>query len=438
MEKGLYAVAGAQPARARPGGDRSWRFPAGKYDPAPRTSRACWRCSTGNLPTIGHPLPPTSPTIACPITSSRIFRALAGCATSTMPPPAFQAKRTYIGYLLRPHRPQRDRASALFHRLFAVSHRSYPAGRRPAARCKRPPPVQTRWRSAGLRRPPPTRPGWQPAAMAGNELGNGGIDIHRPASIFQSTRQSVVTNSRRREPAHGSSRHRLDRPHRRSARPIAAPSTTPTAPTLAGHAIAAAVARAGVEPAARSRTWCSAAALQQGATGLNVARQCALRAGLPATVAGMTIDRQCASGLLAIAIAAQQIDRRRHADHGRRRRRIDHAGAERAHEPLPRARSPGSCAHKPRLYMPMIETAEIVARALRHQPRGAGRLRAAKPAAHRRRPGGRPLRRRDRAAATSRWTSPTRRRARSASRAGDAVEGRGQPAGHHARRASRR
>ena len=49
------------------------------------------------------------------------------------------------------------------------------------------------------------------------------------------------------------------------------------------------------------------AAIQQGSTGYNIARQCALRAGLPTSVAGMSVDRQCASGLMAISIAAKQI-----------------------------------------------------------------------------------------------------------------------------------
>ncbi len=49
------------------------------------------------------------------------------------------------------------------------------------------------------------------------------------------------------------------------------------------------------------------AALQQGAQGGNVARQALLRAGLPTSVAGMSVDRQCASGLMAIATAAKEI-----------------------------------------------------------------------------------------------------------------------------------
>src|SRR5580658_4315548 len=78
------------------------------------------------------------------------------------------------------------------------------------------------------------------------------------------------------------------------------------AQTLGGHAIEAAVKRAGIDPAEVDDV-IMGAALQQGATGGNVARQCAIRAGLPTSVAGMSVDRQCASGLMAIAIAAKQI-----------------------------------------------------------------------------------------------------------------------------------
>ena len=49
------------------------------------------------------------------------------------------------------------------------------------------------------------------------------------------------------------------------------------------------------------------AAMQRYSTTYNTARQCALRAGLPASVSGMSLDRQCASGLMAIATAAKQI-----------------------------------------------------------------------------------------------------------------------------------
>ena len=75
---------------------------------------------------------------------------------------------------------------------------------------------------------------------------------------------------------------------------------------LAGHAIAQAVKRAGIDPAEVDDV-IMGAALQQGAQGSNVARQAALRAGLPSTVAGMSLDRQCAAGMMAIATAAKQI-----------------------------------------------------------------------------------------------------------------------------------
>src|SRR5579862_4746154 len=78
------------------------------------------------------------------------------------------------------------------------------------------------------------------------------------------------------------------------------------AQALGGHVIAEAVKRAGVAPAEIDDV-IMGAALQQGSTGFNIARQCALRAGLPETVAGMSVDRQCASGMMAIATAAKQI-----------------------------------------------------------------------------------------------------------------------------------
>jgi acetyl-CoA C-acetyltransferase len=76
--------------------------------------------------------------------------------------------------------------------------------------------------------------------------------------------------------------------------------------TLGAEAIRAAVAQAGVDPAEIDDV-CMGAAMQQGTTGNNIARQAALRAGLPNTVSGMTMDRQCSSGLMAIATAAKYI-----------------------------------------------------------------------------------------------------------------------------------
>lgn len=76
--------------------------------------------------------------------------------------------------------------------------------------------------------------------------------------------------------------------------------------TLAGHAIEHAVRRAGIDPA-QVEDVVMGCALQQGATGYNIGRYAALRAGLPVTAGGTTIDRQCASGLQAIALAAQRV-----------------------------------------------------------------------------------------------------------------------------------
>ena len=81
-------------------------------------------------------------------------------------------------------------------------------------------------------------------------------------------------------------------------------ATTPQA--LAAHAITHAVTKAGIE--GREISDCIlGAALQQGHSSTNIARQAAIRAGLPVTVAGMSLDRQCASGMMAIATAAKQV-----------------------------------------------------------------------------------------------------------------------------------
>ena len=77
-------------------------------------------------------------------------------------------------------------------------------------------------------------------------------------------------------------------------------------PTLASHAIKAAVERAGID-GAEIQDVVMGAALQQGAQATNIARTSLLRAGLPTSVSGMSLDRQCASGLMAIATAAKQI-----------------------------------------------------------------------------------------------------------------------------------
>ena len=76
--------------------------------------------------------------------------------------------------------------------------------------------------------------------------------------------------------------------------------------TLAGHAIEHAVSRAGIDPAEVDDV-VMGAALQQGVQAGNIGRQAALKAGLPVTTSGMTLDRQCASGMMAIATAAKQV-----------------------------------------------------------------------------------------------------------------------------------
>src|ERR1700730_15854197 len=76
--------------------------------------------------------------------------------------------------------------------------------------------------------------------------------------------------------------------------------------TLLGHAISAAVSRAKLD-SAEVEDVVRGCAMQQGTTGSNIARKALVRAGLPVTTAGTTIDRQCASGLQAIALAARSV-----------------------------------------------------------------------------------------------------------------------------------
>src|SRR5690348_2149804 len=76
--------------------------------------------------------------------------------------------------------------------------------------------------------------------------------------------------------------------------------------TLGGHVVDHAMTRAGIDPASVEDV-IMGCALPEGATGGNIARQIALRAGCPVTVAGMTVNRFCSSGLQTIALAAQRI-----------------------------------------------------------------------------------------------------------------------------------
>ena len=128
---------------------------------------------------------------------------------------------------------------------------------------------------------------------------------------------------------------------------------------LAGHVVAEAVRRAGIDPAEVEEVVLGAA-LQQGSTGFNVARQAAIRAGLPVSVAGMTVDRQCSSGLMAIATAAKEIvhDGMTIAVGGGLES-ISLVQNEKRNQF--RAQDPWLVEHRPDLYMTMIETAEIVA-----------------------------------------------------------------------------
>lgn len=129
--------------------------------------------------------------------------------------------------------------------------------------------------------------------------------------------------------------------------------------TLGAASVAEAVKRAGIDPS-RIEDVIMGSALQQGAQGSNIARQIALRAGLPVTVSGMTLDRQCSSGLMAVATAAKQ---------------VMHDGMDVAvggglesislvqneHMNLHRMVDEELMAIEPNIFMPMLQTAEVVA-----------------------------------------------------------------------------
>ena len=129
--------------------------------------------------------------------------------------------------------------------------------------------------------------------------------------------------------------------------------------TLGAASVAEAVRRAGIDPA-RVEDVIMGAALQQGATGTNIARQIALRAGLPNTVSGMTVDRQCSSGLMAVAIGAKQI-----VEDGMSV--VVGGGLEcislvqNEHMNIHRMVDEELIAIEPNIFMPMLQTAEVVA-----------------------------------------------------------------------------
>ena len=131
------------------------------------------------------------------------------------------------------------------------------------------------------------------------------------------------------------------------------------AQSLGGHAIKHAVERAGIDPG-EIEDVVMGAALQQGSTGTNIARQAALAAGLPVTVAGMSLDRQCASGLMAIATAAKQVivDGMTVAVGGG----LESISlVQNQHMNLYRMKDDALLARVPHMYMSMLETAEVVA-----------------------------------------------------------------------------
>lgn len=132
-------------------------------------------------------------------------------------------------------------------------------------------------------------------------------------------------------------------------------------PSLAAHAIGAAVARAGIDPA-EVEDLVMGTVLGAGTAGMNLGRLSALAAGLPVTVSGQTVDRQCASGLMAISVAAHQIVQEgmevaiaagQENISALQARYFDWVQADRD------AAVTAAAAHA---YMPMLDTAEHVAR----------------------------------------------------------------------------
>ena len=129
--------------------------------------------------------------------------------------------------------------------------------------------------------------------------------------------------------------------------------------TLGGHVVEHAVKRAGVDPA-EIEDVLMGCANPEGATGGNIARQCAVRAGLPVSVPGATVNRFCSSGLQTIAMAAQRVI----AGEGE----VFVAGGVESISCVQPYMNQHMLAegwleaHKPELYWPMLQTAETVAK----------------------------------------------------------------------------
>ena len=133
-----------------------------------------------------------------------------------------------------------------------------------------------------------------------------------------------------------------------------------TTPTMTKPVIEEAIRRAEVEPGEVDDV-IMGAALQEGTQGFNVARQCAIAAGLPVTVSGQTMDRQCSSGLMSVATAAKQIvsDGMQTVVAGGLESislvQNDHQNEYRNEDPIALDQAPD-------LYMAMIDTAEVVSK----------------------------------------------------------------------------
>jgi acetyl-CoA C-acetyltransferase len=130
-------------------------------------------------------------------------------------------------------------------------------------------------------------------------------------------------------------------------------------PSMSSHAITAAVQRSGVDPA-EIDDCIMGAAMQQGTQTMNLGRQAAMASGLPVSVSGMTVDRQCSSGLMAISIGANNITNDGSS--------IIVAGGcesisliQNEHFNAYRAADPLALKHAPLINMPMLDTAETVA-----------------------------------------------------------------------------
>ena len=129
--------------------------------------------------------------------------------------------------------------------------------------------------------------------------------------------------------------------------------------TLGGHALQAAINRANIE-AGEVEDVIIGCANPEGATGGNIARQIAIRAGAPVTVPGMTINRFCSSGLQTIATAAQRIiagEGEIYAAGG-----VESISCVQQEMNMHMYKEVWLDQHKPEIYLPMLQTAEVVAR----------------------------------------------------------------------------